>query len=183
VTKPSGVPSGEMRTGGSSARRRRALAGFFGSASTALWQTLNSAPTIGWPSRDGDPSRIALQLFMNDEGGVVIVVRPAVDHARRRLVLRSGSFSGLRASAGAPLAIASVTPRRRSWQDSSNAAPQTCRRHCPASWRPASSWIARADVAREGPDVGDVGHCIRIAVDHVPSWRVSPRRAATGSAP
>ena len=82
----------------------------------------------------------------------------------------SGSFSGSRAERG--VALRHGQDRQQSGArdaDPCNAskAGRRARRHCPASVATSFQFgIARADVAREGPDVGDVGHLVGVAVDH-----------------
>ncbi len=76
----------------------------------------------------------------------------------------SGSFSGLRASA-----VAALTADSKSTANPIRAISRRGQRPGVIDllrWRPVSSWGRASSVAREGPDVGDIGHLVGVAVDH-----------------
>ena len=178
-----------MRTGRKfCSKNARASPGFCGLRPTAFWQTLYSAPIHRLARREsarraGSPCSFAgrRRTPRRDRPRPSLRSRPRSTGS----YCASGIFSGLRAcgrrGAAPGRAARSAAPPIRPVLRCSASVP-TSLPGFGGDQFPVG--IARADVAREGPDVGDVGHLVGIAVDHrAVACRASPRRAATGSAP
>ena len=170
MRKPSLSPSLLMRSGRKlSSKNLRAPSSSSGTAANGRARRRLCSASVIAARRPGrrSPFSAPAALEKSRKSGGVIVVRPAVElRPVDRLILSVGKFDRLALGACGAAAEA----RRDRCSGRARCREPTTRRHCPSlpgfGRDNLPVGIARRNVAREGPHVGDVGDLFGVAVDH-----------------